>query len=463
MEALPPQPPRRIRWLRRELLLRLMLPLITMMAVAGGFGLHYTHEVIERVFDRWLLDAARSSIALLRYDDRGVATIDMSPQLKAMLLFDEIDQNWFSVTQSGRLLAGQPGLPDGGTARVHYRRGEAFDAAYLGQPVRVVRVELTRPGAAPVTMLMGETLTKRHRAEQELWVLLWPVVALVVAAALAIAIAVRRTVRPLQAIATRWNERSHASLDPIGVDEVPRELQAFASSHNELLARIRTMLARERQFAATAAHQLRTSLTGLQLGLARATEAPDPQAMRRIVDELGGSIQRSGRLVQQLLSFGALDPEARADLDRRRIDLVALAQDVGATHIEQASARAIELELAAPERPVCVAVQPELIADALSNLLDNAIRYTPPGGRVLVEFESDPPALRVSDSGPGIPEDEREAVLERFVRGRDATGDGSGLGLAIVRDIVAMHGATVALSDSAWGGLAITLRFPAGH
>jgi two-component system sensor histidine kinase TctE len=379
-----------------------------------------------------------------------------------MLLFDEIDLNWFSVMQSGRVLAGEPDLPLTGTNVVSYRRGEAYNAHYQQQEIRLVRVTLDQAHGDPVTVLMAETLRKRQTAERELWVLLWPIVALVVAAAAAIALAVRRTVRPLETVATRWNQQSHNSLEPIGVDDVPRELLGFASAHNELLARIRTLLARERQFAATAAHQLRTSLTGLQLGLARALEAPDTTSMRQVIRELGGSTQLSARLVQQLLTFGALDPEARGDLDLQPTDLVALAQDVGATHVEQALAKSIDLELVAPAQPLRVAVQPELLADALSNLLDNAIRYTPEGGRVLVEFEADPPAIRVSDSGPGISEDERDIVLERFVRGRNATGDGSGLGLAIAREVMAMHGAEVLLGDSPWGGLAATLLFPAG-
>jgi two-component system sensor histidine kinase TctE len=282
--------------------------------------------------------------------------------------------------------------------------------------------------------------------------------ALVLMAALAIVLAVRRTMRPLELIAARWNERSQVSLQAIGDDDVPRELRPFAAALNDLLRRIREMLARERQFAATAAHQLRTPLTGLQLGLSRAADAPDFAEARAVIGELSQSTQRTARLVQQLLALGSLDPEMRSDLSFRNQDLAALAQDVGAAHAEKALAKAIELELVAAE-PVVAPVIPELIAEALGNLLDNAIHYTPQGGRVTVEVTQSPVAMRVMDSGPGIDEEERDAVFERFVRGRLATGDGTGLGLSIVRDIAVLHGATVGLETSLLGGLCVMLSF----
>jgi two-component system sensor histidine kinase TctE len=204
---------------------------------------------------------------------------------------------------------------------------------------------------------------------------------------------------------------------------------------------------------------LRTPLTGLQLGLARAAEAPDIATARDVIGELSHATQRAARLAQQLLSLGRLDPETRGDLDFHSADLVTLAQDVGVAHADQALAKSIDLELVSSAPLIEVALQADLMTEALGNLLDNAIRYTPPGGRVLIEMMHDPARVHVSDSGPGIPEDERVMVFERFVRGRSAAGDGSGLGLAIVRDIATLHGATVELTDSEWGGLRATIAF----
>lgn len=451
---------RRTRWLKRDLLLRLMLPLLVIVAATAALGAYTAQRLTDRVFDRWLLDAARSVASQVTFE-RGLAMLDLPPIAQTILLFDDNDRTFFSVTQGERLLAGRKGIPKSGAGEVIYRSGRAYEAQFDGLLVRIARVDLDEVGTGPVTVMVAETHVKRQRSAQELAVVVWLMVALVVAAALAIVLAVRRTVRPLEAIASRWNERSHASLEPIGDEDVPRELLPFTTALNDLLARIRQILARERQFAATAAHQLRTPLAGLQLGLARAATATDIEEARVVIDELSHATRRTARLVQQLLALGRLDPEASGDLDFRNHDLVALAQDVGAAHADQALAKGVDLELLAAPSPVLTTMIPDLIAEALGNLIDNAIRYTPAGGSVLIEVLREPVLVRVSDSGPGIDDGERESVFERFVRGRAATGEGSGLGLAIVSDIARLHDAAVVLADSPWGGTSVTIAFAA--
>ena len=130
--------------------------------------------------------------------------------------------------------------------------------------------------------------------------------------------------------------------------------------------------------------------------------------------------------MQQLLALGRIDSEHRGDMNFVDCDLVAIAEDVGSACADRALAKNVDLELVAIDRPVSARVVPDLIAELLANLLDNALCYTPAGGRILVEVHAHPLTIRVSDSGPGIAEDEREAVFERFVRGRTARGDGSG-------------------------------------
>ena len=449
----------RANWLKRDLLLRLLLPLLAIVLATAALGTYTAHRLSDRVFDRWLMDAARSVGALVQFEN-GRASLDLPPAAETVLLFDDTDQTYFSVMAGARLLAGRRGIPEQGNDETQHRLGRAFDAHFDGQPVRVARVDLDSGAGDRVTILIAETLVKRERSTRELTLVLWPMGALLMAAAAAILLAVRRTVRPLEVIAARWNERSHASLQPIGDGDVPRELLPFATALNDLLDRIRSMLARERQFAATAAHQLRTPLAGLQLGLARAAEANDLAATRSVISELSDTTQRTARLIQQLLTLGGIDPEARGDMHLRCCDLVALTRDVGAMHADHAIAKAIDLELASAAQSLQILIQPELLAEALNNLIDNAICYTPRGGRVLIEVLTEPTMIRISDSGPGVPLNERDAVFERFVRGRLATGDGTGLGLAIARDIAALHGATVILGDAAWGGgTSVTIAF----
>lgn len=446
--------------LKRELLLRLMLPLLAIVGATGVLTTVMAQRFTDRVYDRWLLDAAHSLSRQVRFDAQGQAHLELPPAAEGMLAYDEVDRTAYAVEQGERHVGGHAGVPQQGTRERHYLHGMAFDAVLDGHPASVARVTVDDGAGHQAVALVGETLLKRERTRDNIVLLLAPVALLAGAAAvIAIVWGVRRSIRPLEAIAARWNERSHTSLDPIPASDMPRELMPFATALNDLLQRIRDMLARERQFAATAAHQLRTPLTGLQLGLARAAEAPDLEATRRVLRELEQNTQRSARMVQQLLSLGRLDPELRGALDCLGTDLVALASDVGASFIDRAYDARIELELLAPPQPLVVPVQPELIAEALGNLIDNALRYTGAGGRVWIDFELSPPALRVNDSGPGVPEAQREQVFERFVRGPGARGDGSGLGLAIVREIAELHGARVSMGVSEAGGACVTLRF----
>ncbi len=445
-------------WL--DLLIRLLLPLLLIVAATGALGVLTAQTLIERNFDRWLIDAARSLAGQVHVVD-GHARLDLGGDAQAMLAFDVIDRIFFSVRQDQQHVAGNPGIPTAGRNVARFDDGQVYDAQFAGQPVRVASVP-TGPPAAKVRILVAETLNKRRGVQAELQLMLMPLGGLLLAAAGAIVLALRWTIRPLELIAARWNERSQQSLQPITLRGVPRELLPFATALNDLLARVQAVLERERRFAANAAHQIRTPLAGLQLGLSRAAAASDLASTRAVIAEMQRDTQRTARLLQQLLALGRLDPEAAFEHGQPPVDLAALAHDVGALYIDAALARRIDLELVAPGRPVLAAVHPELVIEALGNLVDNALRHAPDGGRVEISVSDDPPTLQVADSGAGLPADEHAAVLERFVRGRNAVGDGSGLGLAIVREIAELHRARLQLERSALGGLAVRLSFDAG-
>ena len=441
----------------RDLLTRLLLPLLLIVAATGALGVYTAQRLTDRTFDRWLIDAARSLAHQVRLVD-GRAMVDLGDEAEAVLAYDVVDKTYFSVRQDGAHVAGHRDIPSQGAHAARYEDAQVFDARFAGHPVRVASV-MVGSGEHQAQVLVAETLTKRQGVRLDLQLMLLPLGLLLLIAAAAIMLALRWTIRPLALIAARWNERSHASLQPIALQGVPAELLPFATALNDLLARIHQLLVRERQFAANAAHQIRTPLAGLQLGLARAADAPDLASARQVIAELQGSTQRTARLLQQLLALGRLDPETAFDLDARPVDLVSLAHDVGALYLDAATARHIDLALITPDVAVPATVHPDLLSEALGNLVDNALRYAPRGAAVEISVSDQPPTLLVSDSGPGVPADERSAVLERFVRGRSATADGSGLGLAIVREIADLHQAQLTLEDSPLGGLAVRLVF----
>jgi two-component system sensor histidine kinase TctE len=451
--------------LYRQLTLRLMIPLVLIVAVVGGMGLVSAGSETANVFDRWLLDAAVSLADQVRSGGpNGANAVDLPEAARTMLAYDEIDRTWFAVVDRGQLLVGSPDIPLSGRNAATYPTGRAFDAVYEGSHVRVAAAIATCAGCDHVVVLVAETMLKRERSNRVVEWLLIPLGVMLVVTCSAIFFAIRRTVRPLEAMAEQWNRASHESLRPIPEDNLPHELSPFATALNDLLSRLRAILVRERMFAASAAHQLRTPLTALRLGLTRARNSADLESTRAVLDELAQVTEHTGRLVQQMMLLGRLDPESRADIDRVPVDLRDIARDVCHLFAEVALEHGIDLELQVPSEPLRVVAQPDLLIEALANLIDNAVKAAGRGGRVLVQAIDAPARLRVGDSGPGIVPAERKEIFERYARGSRATWSGTGLGLAIVHDIAQLQGANVVISRSALGGALFEIVFdaPAG-
>ena len=446
--------------LYRQLTLRLMVPLVLIVAVVGAIGMFSAGAETATVFDRWLLDAAVSLADQVRGGNGNAAdAVDLPEAARTMLAYDEIDHTWFSVTDGGRMLIGSSGIPSSGLNTRVYPDGRAFDAVYEGAQVRVAAVGAPCAGCEHVVVLVAETMLKRQRSNRVVQWLLMPLGLMLVVTCSAIYIAVRRTVRPLEAMAEQWNRQAHASLAPIPEDDLPHELSPFATALNDLLSRLRGILVRERMFAAAAAHQLRTPLTALRLGMTRARNCPDLASTRAVLDELMQVTEHTGRLVQQLMLLGRLDPESRTDIDRAPVDLCDVGRDVCGLFAEAALEHHVDLELQLPPAPVMVVAQSDLLVEAVANLIDNALKAAGHKGQVLVAVIDSPPGLRICDSGPGIKPSERQVIFERYVRGSRPRWEGTGLGLAIVNDVAALHGATVTITDGELGGACFVFEF----
>jgi two-component system sensor histidine kinase TctE len=217
------------------------------------------------------------------------------------------------------------------------------------------------------------------------------------------------------------------------------------------------------------AHQLRTPLAGARLQLEWLAERHrDDSDTAAAVARLLATNERLTRETNQLLALARAEPSQPGRARFAPLDLARLVGDGVQSFVERAAARDIDLGFALA--PATVDGDPFLLRDLLDNLVDNALRYTPPGGSVTVRCgaaAAGAPAagalLEVEDDGPGIPPAERARVFERFVRlAPDGGATGSGLGLAIVRDIARLHGARVELGDGAGGkGARFTVHFPA--
>lgn len=276
--------------------------------------------------------------------------------------------------------------------------------------------------------------------------------------ALAIWLAVGYALRPLDRLGEAVRARGHDDLTPLRGGPQPLELQPLVGALNELLERLQGVLQRERAFIADAAHELRTPLTALQLQ-AQALERASAEAERApALEQLVAGVQRASRLVEQLLSLARQAPDAaRAP---SAVDLGQVARDVISELVPLADERGVDLGLTEPAAATVTGDAGALHA-LVRNLVDNAVRYTPRGGRVDVGIAAR--RVVVTDTGPGIPPAERERVFDRFYRTPGTGGVGSGLGLAIVRAVAQAHGAQVTLGEAAdSGGLRVTVDFPDG-
>lgn len=279
-------------------------------------------------------------------------------------------------------------------------------------------------------------------------------------------IGLRRGLRPLDAAARDVAQRSIQSLEPISTDAVPREIVPLVSSINGLMQRLSAAFSAQRSFLADAAHELRTPVTALRLQLQLLQQSGDEVSRSQAMAELASGIHRVQELIAQLLQVARSEPDEEAPR-KENIALEELVRSVVATMSVKAERHGIDLG-ASGAADVMVQGDRDQLTVLLNNLVENALRYTPAGGVVDVEADTQDgqPALRVVDDGPGIPHAERERVFDRFYRGEDARtfardSGGSGLGLAIVRAIADRHGASVSLCTPGSGrGLEVRVVFP---
>ena len=271
------------------------------------------------------------------------------------------------------------------------------------------------------------------------WLVAMPLVALLLWFAIA------RALAPLDRVAAAVSRRNPRELAPLAATGWPREVEPLVEALNALLGRLDAALAAQRTFVADAAHELRTPLTAVHLQAQLAARATGEAERGAALAAMKGGLARATRLAEQLLALARADDAPAAPA--RTVDLAVIARGVVAEQAAVAAARDVDLGLVATlDHPVAVSGDAAALTTLLSNLVDNAVRYTPAGGEVdvVVETRDGRPVLAVRDTGPGIPAAEREHVFERFARGREASAPGSGLGLAIVRRIADAHGARVA-------------------
>lgn len=274
----------------------------------------------------------------------------------------------------------------------------------------------------------------------------------------------QRGLRPLNDLDRHIQTRNKDNLDAIELPASPAEIRPIVDSLNELLARLRRSLESERRFSAMASHEMRTPLAVLKVNVQNALKARAEQERTAMLQDIDAGVDRASRLVNQLLTLSRLEQDDPG-FETVTLDILPILREEIAAMYPIALQRQQSIELLAGATELQLRTVPQLFPLIIRNLVDNAIKYSPEGGRVQIraDRQGDQVLLCVEDSGPGIPPQERNRIFERFYRVRGATADvgGSGLGLAIVWRVAELLQAKIAVDSSAeLGGLSIRVTFP---
>jgi two-component system sensor histidine kinase TctE len=465
---LSPGRPARLRRSLRRTLLTVLLPVLGLV-VAAELWLTWRTAVdaAHAAYDRSLLGAIKSIDASISTDSGG-----LSIELPYRLL------EFFELTASGPVhyrVATEDGLVEIGDAGfppppqpLPTGAPRFAEARYFGEPVRVgsyARV-LDRPigGATTpqrVVIQVAEPLKSREQFTRALVLqALARDLVLVAAAGVLFLMALAWALRPLARLRHDVRSRSAEDLTPIDDRDVPSDVLPLIDAINQHVDRNRRLTEARRRFVDDASHQMRTPMATLTTQLGYALREPDPARLRDALAALKVQLDETVRQTNQMLALARADS---AEVARAPLDLAAFAGEVARGWWPEARARDIDLGLDASDAPVLVQADAGLLKEALSNLLHNAIRYTPRGGHVTVRVEAGggQARLTVEDDGPGIPEAELHRAGERFFRASNTSESGSGLGLAIVRAIAERQRGRLALAAGPAGrGLSATVVLP---
>jgi signal transduction histidine kinase len=450
---------RRIRSLQLRLRIELAALFFAASCLAVG-GLIYSASLTAgSLADRELGLRAGDLAHHVLVDNEGKPTLELPPDLRQA--YDAAaHQSVFAIRdKDGRLV--ETSTPEIAALAVRWPQADSepnyFRLSNFGPAGRdYTGINLRLDSAAgPLSVLVAEVSGGDQLVHSILrefvFDVAWYVPPFVAAALLLTAYSVRRSLRPLRTASGQASAIGPGSISiRLPEADVPTEALPLVIAVNCALDRLEQGFVVQRRFTANAAHELRTPLTIITARLDSLEGNGGLSALRE-------EVARMNRLVEQLLCVARLDSVA---LDvSSSVDLRQVAEEVVGSIAHLALANGRSIALTGADRPVIITGNLAAIADALRNLVENALAHTAPGSEVIVEVGPDG-TLSVLDSGPGIPDEDRPRIFDRFWRGKGVKTEGAGLGLAIVMEIVRAHGASIAVSNGASCGARFDLRFP---
>ncbi|RKP49095.1 sensor histidine kinase [Trinickia fusca] len=484
-EAAPPNPfappdeaegtaTARPRSLFGEILDWMLAPLLLLWPMSIAVTYLVAKAIANGPFDR-ALETDAYVLARQIHPVNGVATLTLPDVARDFLGSDNTDKVFYQVLGTrGELVAGAADMPlPTEDDRPPPGLVEFRDETFHGNDIRIAYTTVEFPAAPPcedvlahpsgalcgaasgqaasALVQIGETLDKRSALANDIikGVILPQFVILPLAIVL-VWFGLSRGLAPLTALQANLRARRPDDLSPLDALRAPPEIEPLVTSFNDLLTRLAQNIDLQKRFIADAAHQMKTPLAGLQMQAELALRQEVSPEVRHSLEQIAAGADQTARLVTQLLALARAENRLSGQVFAP-VEVAHLARLAVREWVQAALAKQMDLGYEGPGEPVFVDGNPVMLREMLSNVIDNAIRYTPVNGRITVRVMAEPAKnlvhLEVEDTGPGIAPAERPKVVERFYRILGREGDGSGLGLAIVREIATMHGGTLTLDD----------------
>jgi len=441
--------------LRRQLLRWVLIPMLILLLLNVVLAYKFGVGSANRNHDRFLYDVSWILRDQLRTNQEGQVEFNIHSGAMDMLSEDKKDQLYYSVSGwQQEYHFGNPDLPappDQLSETPSY-----YMANYAGQPVRMMAAIIPEYDVASgrVVVMVAKTLKLRdERIVESMWRVLPSQLILIIFAGIMIWYGVGLGLRPLLLLRDDVASRTLLDLRPLPEDKVVAEIRPLIHGFNQLMSRLEESMVMQRRFIADAAHQLRTPLSGLKAQTELALRSEDAAEIRHSLQQIHQATEHAAHMANQLLVLARSEPDAQHRDSMSELDLVELARNTTEYWAQRPMYKQIDLGFESDGCECRITGNSMLLGEMLSNLIDNALRYTQPGGQVTVRIGCDDATvcMEVEDNGPGIPESDHERVFERFYRVLGTNQDGCGLGLSIVREIAYSHNAEVRLLSGANG------------
>lgn len=447
--------------LKRQLLLWLLLPQLVLWLTGGALAYRLAMVYAEKAIDQSLTQSVRALSRQVKPLGSGLL-VDFPRAAQDIIEQDPQDRVTYMVSSPpGGFLLGNgtlPGPPEG--ILISFNEPVLYNVTLDKKSMRVASVDVAfgdGPEPQRMRVQVAKSLALQQTIAQELVRdMLVPLLLLGAVLSFLVWAGIARGLQPLQRLERQLANRSAASLSAIELTQAPQEVHAIATTLNQLLTTLQRSLSQEKRFLNDAAHQLRTPLAGLISQTELALQETDTTALRERLGKVHTGAVRSAHLVHQLLSLARTE----AEVTLLPLDAAALAREVAREWTPRAVAAGVDLGFEGLDS-LTVAADKLLLREALSNLIDNAIRYAGRGSTVTLRAKqtNGGNVLEVEDNGPGLSEADTQRVFERFWRASELPG-GCGLGLAIVAEIAQRHKGVAEAARLSPRGLRVSVVLP---